>query len=138
MIGQFYGNCASLLPNNVLLMNPEAWRTLGAIMAVIGGFWGLACLCERERLREHRHLRNFFLSAILFVTGLLIILISMANIEQERKPRRPPVSPLQQKETFPEDRPSAGNFAELPTRFFISTIEKRVDEYSRAQRSSRS
>ncbi len=99
-------------------MNPESWRTLGTIMAVIGGFWGLAFLSEREKFREHKHLLNFFLSAILFVTGMLVIIISMANIEQKVKPRRSPTHPLQQREFFPENKPTTGQLAELPARFF--------------------
>lgn len=109
----------SYLPNIVLIMNPEAWRTLGAIMAVIGGFRALACLCEREKLKEHEHLRVFVLSTILFVTGLLVIIISMANIERKSAPKRPPVRPLHQREFVPEDRPTSGQFAEYSTRFFI-------------------
>lgn len=100
-------------------MNPEAWRILGAIMAVIGGFRALACLCEREKLKEHEHLRVFVLSTILFVTGLLVIIVSMANIERKSTPNRQPVQPLQQREFVPEDRPTSGQFAEFPTRFFI-------------------
>jgi ATP/ADP translocase len=119
LIGQFSGNCISLLQTNALYMNPESWRIIGAIMAVIGGFWTLACLSERERLQEHKHLQSLVLSGILLVTGLLIIIISMANIERKMSPRQFPIRPWQ-KESTPEDRPTgAGHFAELSTRFFI-------------------
>jgi hypothetical protein len=100
------------------MMTPESWRILGAIMAVIGGFQVLACLSERERLKEHKHLQTLVLSGILLVTGLLIIIISMANIERKMKLKQSPIRPLQQEDFTPEDKPIVGHLAEYPARLF--------------------